>query len=153
MLEARRSEAAMKQFHEVFRAVPALAEEYLRIASEHHRANEYDEALEALDRAVEFNPNYPDVENFRGIVLCELERHDEAVRSFERSAALNPGHTVPRLNLAFAHVRAGRPLEAESELQSILQQEPAEPVALAKLEELRAGRMAERKSAIRSQDA
>ena len=145
--------AALAQFHVVFRAVPALAEDYQEKASEHHRVGEFDKALEALDRAVEFNPNYPDVENFRGIVLCELDRHDEAVEAFARSSALNPGHMIPRLNKAFAHVRAGRPLDAESELQSILQQDPTDPVALAKLEELRAGRVAERKSAARTQGA
>ena len=153
LLEADRSEAALARFHVVFRTVPALAEDYLEKASEHYRVGEFDKALEALDRAVEFNPNYPDVENFRGIVLCDLERYDEAVQTFARSAALNPGHMIPRLNLAFAHVRAGRPLEAESELQSILLQEPTEPVALAKLEELRAGRAAERKNPVRSQGA
>jgi len=139
-LEGGDTAAALESFHGVFRAVPALADAYLNEASEHDRAGEGDKALAALDRAVELNPNYPDLDNFRGIVLCELERHDEAIQAFARSATLNPDHMVPRLNLAFAHLRAGRSLEAETELQSILQREPTEPVALAKLEELRAGR-------------
>jgi tetratricopeptide (TPR) repeat protein len=146
LLQAGQAEAALEQFHVVFRSVPALAETYLDEASEHHRMGEFDKALESLDRAVEFNPDYPDLENFRGIVLCELERFDDAVEAFGRSARLNPGHVVPRLNLAFAHLRAGQPREAEAELQWILQQEPTEPVALTKLEELRAGRAAEIKN-------
>jgi tetratricopeptide (TPR) repeat protein len=153
LLKGGEATAALDSFHEVFRAVPALADAFLNKASDHERAGEFDKALAALDRAVELNPKYPDLDNFRGIVLCELDRFDEAIQAFARSASLNPGHMVPRLNLAFAHLRAGRSLEAEVELQSILQHEPTEPVAQAKLEELRAGRAADRKSVVRPQGA
>ena len=112
------------------------SKEYLTRALEQMRAKEYDKALEDLDRALELNPKYPDLHNFRGIVLCEQERFDEALAAFQRSAELSPSHLVPRLNLAFAYLRAGRRREAEVELKAILGRAPAEPVAQAKLEEL-----------------
>jgi lipoprotein NlpI len=102
-------------------------------------------ALAEFDRAIELNPNYPDVHNFRGIVLCDLDRVEEAVEAFRRAVDLSPGYIVPQLNLAFALLRAGRNPEAEAELESVLQREPDEPVASAKLEELRAGRSADKR--------
>ena len=82
------------------------------------------------------NPKYPDLHNFRGVVLCELERYGDSQSAFRRSAALHPTHLLPRLNLAFSYLREGRADEAEAELRTIVEQDPAEPVARAKLEEL-----------------
>ncbi len=141
-----RTDEAMKRFHEVFRAVPRMAAEYLDAANEHRRAGEYEEALEALDHALDLNPRYPDLHNFRGIVLCDLERFDEAVGSFRRSSELSPTHGVPRLNLAFAYLRAGQVPDAEGVLESILDNKPTDPVASAKIEELRNARLVDQRS-------
>ena len=76
----------------------------------------YSEAREQFDRALYLNPGYPDLYNYRGIALCELERYDEATEAFRTSAELGSGHSVPRLNLAFAYLRAGQYKEAEAAL-------------------------------------
>jgi Tfp pilus assembly protein PilF len=137
LLETGQAEAARECLREVFTGVSQRSKEYLTRALERMRAKELDKALEDLDRALELNPKYPDLHNFRGIVLCELERFDEGLAAFRNSAELCPSHLVPRLNLAFAYLRAGRQEEGEVELQAILAREPTEPVAHAKLEELR----------------
>ncbi len=144
LLEAGQSEAARECLREVFTGVANRSREYLNRALERMRGKEHDKALEDLDRALELNPKYPDHHNFRGIVLCELERFDEALTAFRRSAELSPSHLVPRLNLAFAYLRAGRRREGEVELKAILAREPSEPVATAKLEELRCEKQLER---------
>jgi tetratricopeptide (TPR) repeat protein len=144
-LEAGDADAARECFHEAFRAAPQLSKEYLDKALEWIRAEDYERALDSLDRALDLNPKYPDLHNFRGIVLCELERCDEAVSAFRRSAELCPVHLVPRLNIAFAFLRADRVDEGEEELQAILRQDPDEPVARAKLEELRAARLSDQR--------
>jgi Flp pilus assembly protein TadD len=135
-LEAGRLDVAREGFHEAFRAVPRLTQEYLEDALESIRAEEYERALGQLDRALELSPKYPDLHNFRGIALCELDRWDEAAAAFRRSARLCAGHMVPRLNLAFTHLRAGRAEEGEAELRAILDEDPQQPVALARLREL-----------------
>ena len=43
---------------------------------------------------------------------------------------------VARLNLAFALLRAEDPKEAQTVFRSILEDDPTEPIAMAKLEEL-----------------
>jgi tetratricopeptide (TPR) repeat protein len=126
-------------FHEAFRAFPELCHEMMRKAIARLHAEDYEEALRHFDRALQLNPKFPDLHNYRGITLCELERLDEAIDAFRLSAALSPGYLVPRLNLAFAHVRAGSIQEAEAELEAILEKDPTETAAQAKLDELRAG--------------
>ena len=56
-----------------------------------------------------------------------------------------PTDTLDRLNLAFAYLRAGRYKEAEIELESILEVDPSEPAVIAQLEELRAGRLPDKR--------
>ncbi len=139
------TERAAEQFQEALLALPEVAHDCLKKALEWLKAEEHDRALTELDRALERNPRYPDLHNFRGVVLCELDHLDEALEAFRVSAALSPTNLVPRLNLAFALVRAGEYRKAEAELESVLEIEPGEPAATAKLEELRSGRQPERR--------
>ena len=145
LLETGQSEAARECLREVFTGVSQRSREYLTRALERMRGKEYDKALEDLDRALELNPKYPDLQNFRGIVLCELERFDEALAAFRRSVELSPSHLVPCLNLAFTYLRADRRQEGEAELEAILAREPTASVAMAKLEELRSAPLPERR--------
>lgn len=137
LLRADDAESALERMHEVFRSAPRMAEFYLRQALDYMKSEEYEKALIEFDRAIELSPSYPDLHNFRGIALCESGRAAEAVAAFGRAARLSPDQLVPRLNLAFAHVRANQPGEAQAELESILRKDPHDPVATAKLEELR----------------
>jgi len=145
LLEAGETERATEQFQEALLALPEVAHECLKKALDWLKAEEHDRALGELDRALERNPRYPDLHNFRGVVLCELDRIDEAIEAFRLSATQSPGYLVPRLNSAFALVRLGEYRKAETELESILEIEPGEPAATAKLEELRSGRLPERR--------
>jgi Tfp pilus assembly protein PilF len=137
LLEGGEIGSAREFLHETFLAAPELAGRHLGQALELLRQKEYPKALDELDRAVALHPKYPDLHNFRGITLCEMERHDDAAESFRRAAGLGGDPLVPRLNLAFCLLRAGRVRDAEAEFQAILALEPGEPVATAKLEELR----------------
>jgi Tfp pilus assembly protein PilF len=136
---------AAEQFHGAFYSSPQRSETHLRQAMVFMKDEEFDRALVELDRALFLNPRYPDLHNYRGVVLCELERTAEAVDAFRVSAELSPGNLIPRLNLAFAFLRAGSHKEAEAELEYVLEQDPMEPAARAQLEELRAGRHPERR--------
>jgi len=139
---------AAELFHDVFLSAPPLAEEYRRKAMEWIKHDEYEKALAEFDRAIELCPKYPDLHNFRGVVLSELERGDEAVEAFRLSAALAPGYLVPRLNLAFAQMRAGDLKEAEAVLEAVLEIDPTEPAALAQLDDLRNGRVPDKRRAV-----
>jgi predicted Zn-dependent protease len=61
------------------------------------------------------------------VALCELDRVEEGIAAFRRAAALNPDYLVPRINLAFAQLRAGQFKEAETQLEAVLEQDPTSP--------------------------
>lgn len=144
-LSASDRQGAEQFFHESFHSAPTLAREFLAKALEWMHDDAHEKALIELDRALGLNPNFPDLHNLRGIVLSDLGHHEEAIDAFRRSAALRPEHILPRLNLAFALVRAERIDEAIAEFEAILSQDPEETVATAKLDELRSGRAMDRR--------
>jgi tetratricopeptide (TPR) repeat protein len=134
---------ASDTFHDVFRAVPELANACLKKALDWLKAEEHEKALAELDRAIERNPKYPDLHNFRGVVLFELEREEEAIEAFRLSSSLKQRYLVPRLNLAFSLAHMGQYKLAEAELERVLELDPEEPAATAMLEELSSDRARE----------
>lgn len=130
-------------FREAFLAAPNKFEGHYRAALALLRSEQYEKALVELDEAIALAPKYGDLHNFRGVALCELSRVDEGIVAFRRAVALNADHNVAKLNLAFAHLRAGQFKEAEHVLEDVLQQDPSQSVASAKLQELRTGRVAD----------
>ena len=137
-------------FREAFLASPNSFEAHYRTALALLKSEQYEKALDELDKAINLGPKYGDLHNFRGVALCELSRVDEGIAAFRRAVAQNPGHGVAKLNLAFAHLRAGQFKDAEHALEEVLEQDPSQSVASAKLEELRTGRTAEpRRQAVR----
>jgi len=145
MLDRGEVQEAADQFHETFLTEPVLAEEYRRKAMEWLKAEEFEKALVEFDCALSLSPKYPDMHNFRGVVLYELDRVDEAIDAFRTAAAQSPQFLVPRLNLAFALIRNEAYREADVVLQAILELDPSEPAAKSKLEELRSGRLPEKR--------
>ena len=145
LLRSGNTEDASDQFHEAFRAAPQLCDALRLTGLERLGEEEYEAAVAYFDQAIVFCPKYPDLHNLRGIALFELERVEEAVEAFALSAELGPGYLVSRLNLAFALVAAEEHRRAEEVLEQILADHPAEPVALAKLEELRSGGRSEKR--------
>jgi tetratricopeptide (TPR) repeat protein len=130
-------------FREAFLAAPNKFEGHYRAALALLRSEQYEKALVELDDAIALGPKYGDLHNFRGVALCELSRVDEGIASFRRAVALNADHNVAKLNLAFAHLRAGQFKDAEHVLEEVLEQDPSQSVASAKLQELRTGRVAD----------
>jgi tetratricopeptide (TPR) repeat protein len=137
-------------FKEAFLSAPNKFEGHYRAGLRHLKAEHYEKALVEIDEAILLGPKYGDLHNFRGVALCELNRVEEGIVAFRRSVALNPDHSVAKLNLAFAHLRAGQFKDAEQVLEAVLLQDPNQSVASAKLEELRTGKFADaRRSGVR----
>ena len=144
--EGMRSEA-QEFFREAFLAAPNKFEAHYRAALALLRSEQYEKAIVELDEAIALGPKFGDLHNFRGVALCELGRVDDGIASFRRAVQLTADHSIPRLNLAFAHLRAGQFKDAEHILAELLEQDPTQSVAAAKLEELRTGRVADTRRA------
>jgi tetratricopeptide (TPR) repeat protein len=134
-------------FKEAFLAAPNAFEAHYRAALKLLKAEQYEKALVEIDAAIALGSKYGDLHNYRGVALCELARVEEGIAAFRRAAQLNPDYTVAKLNLAFALIRAGQFKDAEHQLDLVLEQEPTQSVAGAKLEELRTGRVADARRA------
>lgn len=140
--------AARELFHEAFLAARRLSVEHMKAAQNLMRAGDHQGALREFDRAAELTPKFADVHNYRGIALCELDRVGEAIDAFGLSSARSPGYLVPRLNLTFAWLRAGDVPQAEAALKAVLEIDPSETAAAAKLEELVSVRVPEKRRSV-----
>lgn len=130
-------------FREAFLAAPNAFEGHYRAALRLLRSEHFEKALAELDEAIALGSKYGDLHNLRGVALCELGRVNDGIAAFRRAVALNADHSVAKLNLAFACLRAGQFKDAEHVLEEVLEQDPSQSVASAKLAELKTGRTAE----------
>ena len=130
-------------FREAFLAAPNKFDGHYRAALALLKSEQYEKALIELDQAIALGPKYGDLHNFRGVALCELGRVEEGVAAFRRAVALSTDHSVAKLNLAFALLRAGQFKDAEHVLEEVIDKDPSQSVASAKLQELRTGRIAD----------
>lgn len=67
-----------------------------RLTTAYVALDRVDDALSAVDRARDRQPNHPAVHDLRGRLLAAQGRLSEAVQAFERSVALDPAWEAPR---------------------------------------------------------
>jgi TolB-like protein/Tfp pilus assembly protein PilF len=84
----------------------------------------------AFRKAIEINPNYPDVRAYYAHFLCSMKRPDEAIEQMERAAELDPFHPLIMGLHGAALTMVGRHDDAIEQFQLLLQTVPNHPVAL-----------------------
>ena len=92
------------------------------------------EALAEYDTALSLDPQFADAHFYRGTVLRDLGRYDEAVASLRACLAARPDHTKAMHDLAlilFEHNKAAP--EAETLLRAVVAKEPANAQAMTNL--------------------
>ena len=104
----------------------------------------YEEALELFQALIKVRPGKAKAYIGKGISLARLNRHEDALRSFDQALALDPTLEEARTHRASAYVRLGftannmgRTEEAEAYYQKALQHNPRFPDALDNLGALR----------------
>jgi adenylate cyclase len=78
-----------------------------------------------LERAMEMDPNHPDVLMNVGILLSNLGRNDEAIPFYAYVRDRDPVNQVNLINLAFSYSDAGRWEEAISTIRTLGSLEPS----------------------------
>ncbi len=71
------------------------------------------EALDAIDKAAAKTPRESGVHNLRGVILNQMERYDEAVKSMEAAVTLAPEDIVANVNLGIALMNRGEKAKAK----------------------------------------
>ncbi len=90
----------------------------------------HDEALAALDRAIELEPDNEVTLHNRGVALNELGRYDEALAALDRALELRPDDPVTLNNRGWALDGLDRYDEALAALDRALELAPDDPVML-----------------------
>jgi superkiller protein 3 len=73
----------------------------------------YEEALQAIDKALELNPDNSYAWNNKGIALRNLGRHEEALQAYDKALELNPDYSNAWYNKGIALYNLGRHEEAQ----------------------------------------
>ena len=109
-----------------------------------HARGELEQAIELYDAAIKVRPEFPEAFFQRANALVSLRRYAEAEKSFLKTIELRADWAFPQAALGAMLGRAGRFDEAEKYLEGALKLEPANPMALVALTELRTRTKAQR---------
>ncbi len=97
----------------------AAADALAHVARLAEAAGDPAQAAAALEGALRFRPEYPDLHYRRARLLLQLQRRPEARRELERALALNPRYTAARLERALLDAAEGFIGEALESLRAL----------------------------------
>lgn len=96
-------------------------------------------AVTQLRAAVRLDPKQPDALNMLGLALATVNRNAEAIVEFQKALQLRPDYASARFNLATSLAKSGKIDEAVTNLRQILVDNPGDPYAKARLQQLLGG--------------
>jgi ribosomal protein S12 methylthiotransferase accessory factor len=121
-------QAALERFRRSLELGPPaheVASLYVHLGSCLKELEDYPQAVAALERARELNPELKEAHHLLGFCFFKLGAHAEAVACFERCIELDPGSGIDYANLGVNLLRLGHPREAAYVLQQALDLDPS----------------------------
>ncbi|MCL6621963.1 MAG: YcaO-like family protein [Syntrophobacterales bacterium] len=121
-------QAALERFRRSLDLGPPaheVASLYVHLGSCLKELEDYPQAVAALERARELNPELKEAHHLLGFCFFKLGAHAEAVACFERCIELDPGSGIDYANLGVNLLRLGHPREAAYVLQQALDLDPS----------------------------
>ncbi|MFU8806798.1 MAG: tetratricopeptide repeat protein [Bradymonadaceae bacterium] len=120
---------AVDSYMKAIHAQPRLKMEPSDPGGEHYHAlgdlyirfGLFDQALKVYENGLQNNPEAPRLYHGRGVAQLQLERYDEAERSFTRTLELDGRHNSAVFNLAVSRQAQGKNDEAMEVLERFLQ--------------------------------
>ncbi len=94
---------AEREYNEILAAVPGDPDNWLGIANLYSRQGRTEEALRALDRAVELDPKRADLRIARALALRATDQQKEAKREYQKALDLDPASAEARGGLHLLH--------------------------------------------------
>ncbi len=95
-----------------------------RQALEHHRAGQFEAAVERYQECLRQRPDWFEARANLGAALAQLGRYEEATREYRPLLEQQPDNFPVRLNLALAYYKTGQVNLAMPELQRLLAAQP-----------------------------
>lgn len=131
-------EAAATNYLDAVKLSPADASLRLEAGRALAAAGKNSDAAIQYQEAARLAPGLVQARYLYGLELGREGRHAEAVEEFRAAVRLMPELVEARLNLGMALINAGREGEALSEFERVLERDPTNAFARAKISELRA---------------
>jgi Tfp pilus assembly protein PilF len=100
-----------------------------RTALRLYREKKYDEALAALQQAVQLKPQDATIMNNLGFLYYKLGRFEEARATLEKTLTIDPNRKEAHGNLADTYAKLGRNKDARDQYQQYLALYPSSPRA------------------------
>lgn len=100
------------------------AEDHAEQAHRHFQAGQWQQALDALNEALEQRPDQGEWHFGLGLTLDALQRYDEAVRAFAAAVAFGGEEPAALLHLGVDQIRSGQPEAAIDTLARLNQLDP-----------------------------
>ena len=130
--EAARALALAKQAVDL-RADPARLTTY---AEALRHIGRHDDAIAALRRSIEIEPDHPPALANLSALLAEQGRLEEAIPLARRAVEADPASVQARFNLALMYLNTGQPAAARAELEAARRLDPSHAGALELLQRL-----------------
>jgi tetratricopeptide (TPR) repeat protein len=82
---------------------PKNRQAWVQLGNDYFDTHQPQKAVDAYAKALELQPNDPDVLTDQGVMYRELGRYDRAVANFEKANQLNPSHLQSLYNLGVVY--------------------------------------------------
>ncbi|MEW6159873.1 MAG: FG-GAP-like repeat-containing protein [Verrucomicrobiota bacterium] len=128
-LLAGQPENALKEAQEVLNLDHNSAAAHYVKGCAHNRLAQWEQAVQALQESQKLDPSVGAVSFQLGLAHQQLKQWDEAITAFQTTIGLEPEHPAAHYNLSQVLIRAGRPDEANAELELHRQIQAKQPPA------------------------
>ena len=129
LAELGRHSEARAVYTEITRQFPEESDSWVDLATAAHRLGDLRRVAQCSQQLALLAPDRWEGPFFKGLVLRNQGRSDEAIAEFEKAIELAPEETLPRLMLGLEQKHLGRGGEAYRAFVGSLKLEPDHPVA------------------------
>jgi type IV pilus assembly protein PilF len=130
-LENGQTSVALDEIQRALVADPAFVPAHVLQGLAYMRLPNERLAQESFERALQLDPRDPDALHNQGWLLCQQDRHEQALTFFARALALpsNPGQAKTWMAQGICQVRLGRPAPAEASFLRSYELDASHPVS------------------------
>jgi tetratricopeptide (TPR) repeat protein len=93
----------LTELNNIVAADPTNFQAWLALGNEHFDSNQYMDAIEAYDKALEIKPNSPNVLTDQGVMFKRLGWFDRAIENFSKANEIDPTHATSVYNLGIIY--------------------------------------------------
>ena len=81
------------------------AKRWIALGNQYFDTHQRDKAIEAYAKALELDPNNPDVLTDQGVMYSETTQYEKAIANFQKAHAIDPKHLPSLLNLGMLYAQ------------------------------------------------